>query len=105
MVLRVNSQTEATFYDQPCVSSWREVLPLFSVTRTCVVSKSNASAAAPTSASVGIFRSNDEGPKAAEMVLRVITETQTTIWRSAARQLFEYPPSFSATRTCTVSCK
>ena len=38
VVLRGNSQTEATLYDQPCVSSWREVLPLFSVTRTCVAS-------------------------------------------------------------------
>ena len=78
MVLRVNSQTEATLYDQPCVSSWREVLPLFSVTRTCVASQSNASAAAPTSASVDIGP-NDECPKAAEMVLRVNTETHTII--------------------------
>ena len=58
VVLRVNSQTESTLYDQPCVSSWREAFPLFSVTRTCALqvkafSKSGASAAAPTSASVG----------------------------------------------------
>ena len=78
MVLRVNSQTEATLYDQPCVSSRRGVLPLFSVTRTCVASKSNTCAAAPTSASVDI-RSNDEGQKAAEVVLRDNTETQTII--------------------------
>ena len=77
VVLRVNSQTEATLYDQLCVSSWREVLPLLSVTRTCVASKNGAFAAAPTSSSVDNVP-NDEGPKAAEMVLRVNTETQTT---------------------------
>ena len=52
---------------------------MFSVTRTCVASKSGASAAAPTSASVD-NAPNDEGLKATdEMVLRVNTETQTII--------------------------
>ena len=55
-----------------------ELPTLFSLTRTCIASKSGAFAAAPTSASVD-NAPNDEGPKVAEMVLRVNKQTEATI--------------------------